>query len=69
MLFKPDSTEECVDIYIVDDDYVEDDETFKITLVASEELVKVARDAEIAVVTIVNDDKRKLVSHWPSTCI
>ena len=61
MLFEPDSTVECVDIEIVDDNNVEDDEKFKITLV-TKQLVKVAREADMAVVTIVNDDERKLVS-------
>ena len=61
MLFEPDSTVECVDIEIVDDNNVEDDEKFKITLV-TKQLVKVAREADMAVVTIVNDDERKSVS-------
>ena len=65
VLFEPDSKVKCVDIEIVDDNYVEDDEKFKITLVTTEMLVKVARVADMAVVTIVNDDERKLVSHWP----
>ena len=61
VLFEPDSTVECVDIEIVDDNNVEDEEKFKITLV-TKQLVKVAREADMAVVTIVNDDERKSVS-------
>ena len=51
------SNVECVDINIVDDDDVEEMEEFKIKLLPNAESVKVADDAEKAVVTIVDNDE------------
>ena len=55
------SNVECVDINIVDDDDVEEMEEFKIKLLPNAESVKVADDAEKAVVTIVDNDEEIVV--------
>ena len=55
------SNVECVDINIVDDDGVEEMEEFKIKLLPNAESVKVADDAEKAVVTIVDNDEEIVV--------
>ena len=55
------SNVECVDINIVDDDDVEEMEVFKIKLLPNAESVKVADDAEKAVVTIVDNDEEIVV--------
>ena len=55
------SNVECLDINIVDDDKVEEMEEFKIKLLPEDaESVKVAEDAEKAVVTIMDNDKEIL---------
>ena len=57
MIFPEDSTLECVDIKIVDDDEVEETEELEIKLLSVPSVALVDEKKEKAVVTIVDNDE------------
>ena len=62
VVFGPGETEKSIEIEIIDDDEVEEDETFKVHITkieasAEAEGAKLANSPEEAIVTIIDDDK------------